>query len=322
MATPLRTGMLLLATVLLLPNPLRAQTFRLTATDVPRHVNLPLPSGDYDPQAAYALVDPEEPTRSLPAQVVRALNPDGTLAADKFRLLVSLPSTNHGDTTTTYQLKETEGAPTSSFSFSKTDLRLKLVETVTGQSATRPVWQYNYGTIVDESVPQDDPRRTRGCYVHPLWGLHGEILTDDFPKDHYHHHGLFWTWPYVGVGDKTYDLWATSDIRQHFSKWLATDTGPVAARMGVENNWMVGSQHVATERIWLTTYCADATSRAIDLTVCVEAADQPVTLQGREHKSYGGITIRYDVTPRKDATVRVPGKSLGYGFESAGRLTW
>ncbi len=30
-------------------------------------------------------------------------------------------------------------------------------------------------------------------------------------------------------------------------------------------------------------------------------------------KSYGGLTFRYDVTPRKDATVRVPGQTLGFG---------
>ena len=59
---------------------------------------------------------------------------------------------------------------------------------------------YNHGVITDEKVPAKDARRSRACYIHPLWGLNGEVLTDDFPKDHYHHHGVFWAWPHVEIG--------------------------------------------------------------------------------------------------------------------------
>ena len=58
----------------------------------------------------------------------------------------------------------------------------------------RPVLVYNHGIIRREGVPAD---RARSSYVHPLYGLSGEVLTDDFPEDHYHHHGIFWTWPEV-----------------------------------------------------------------------------------------------------------------------------
>jgi hypothetical protein len=30
----------------------------------------------------------------------------------------------------------------------------------------------------------------RANYIHPLYGLDGEILTEDFPADHLHHRGL------------------------------------------------------------------------------------------------------------------------------------
>ena len=48
----------------------------------------------------------------------------------------------------------------------------------------RPVLVYNHG---DQLVEGAAPDRTRSCYVHPLYGPHGEILTDDFPADHLHH---------------------------------------------------------------------------------------------------------------------------------------
>ena len=59
----------------------------------------------------------------------------------------------------------------------------------------RPVFVYNHGVIAPPpGVPAD---RARSSYIHPLYGLDGEMLTDDFPKDHYHHRGLFWAWPRV-----------------------------------------------------------------------------------------------------------------------------
>ncbi len=34
----------------------------------------------------------------------------------------------------------------------------------------------------------------RTHYIHPLYSLNGEILTEDFPEDHPHHRGIFWVW--------------------------------------------------------------------------------------------------------------------------------
>ena len=69
-------------------------------------------------------------------------------------------------------------------------------------------------------VPAD---RARSSYVHPLYGLDGEVITDDFPKDHYHHRGLFWAWPHVRVGTEETDLWMLKGIRQQFERWLGRE---------------------------------------------------------------------------------------------------
>src|SRR5215204_623293 len=61
----------------------------------------------------------------------------------------------------------------------------------------RPVFVYNHGIISRQGVPAD---RARSSYIHPLYGLDGEVLTDDFPTDHFHHRGLFWAWPHVKIG--------------------------------------------------------------------------------------------------------------------------
>ncbi|GAB6166336.1 hypothetical protein JCM19992_23360 [Thermostilla marina] len=169
-----------------------------------------------------------------------------------------------------------------------------------------PVLQYNYGTIVNETVPENEPRRQRACYVHPIWGMDGEILTDDFPKDHYHHHGMFWTWPHVIIGENEYSLWEDKgNLRQRFVKWLAQEIGPTACVLGFENGWFEGDRHVLTERVWITVYPADDDTRAIDVDLFLIPKVE-LTLRGAEGKSYGGPTIRFRPPNANASIITVP----------------
>ncbi len=126
----------------------------------------------------------------------------------------------------------------------------------------------------------------RSSYVHPIHGLDGEVLTDDFPADHRHHHGLFWTWPHVVVDGKDYDLWlGGKGIEQRFERWLARESGTAAAVLGVENGWYVGDTKVMTERIWLTVHPAQKEAQAIDADCYWEPTDRPVTLSARRARA-------------------------------------
>jgi len=166
-----------------------------------------------------------------------------------------------------------------------------------GQS---PVLVYNHGMITAENVPEGDARRTRSCYVHPLYGLSGEVLTDDFPRDHYHHHGIFWTWPHVKIDGQEYDLWTDRGIKQRFVEWLSREGGPVAGVIGVENGWFVGDQKVMIERVWICAYKAAGDARSIDLEFTWIPIDKPITLWGAGGKSYGGLTVRFAPPSSKD----------------------
>lgn len=180
------------------------------------------------------------------------------------------------------------------------DTSLRLME------GDRPVLTYNFGTIVASSVPENEPRRRRACYIHPVWGLRGEVLTDDFPRDHYHHHGIFWTWPHVEIEGQQYDLWMGSDIQQRFESWLGRQAGPVAAVLGVENGWYVGERRVMIERVWLRVYRASDTQRVLDFTLTWIPVDRPITLRGAEEKSYGGLTMRFQPPPGSQPVITVP----------------
>jgi hypothetical protein len=165
----------------------------------------------------------------------------------------------------------------------------------------RPVFVYNHGVLTNAGAPAD---RARSSYLHPIYGLDGEVLTDDFPKDHYHHRGLFWAWPHVRVGDEEFDLWALKGIRTQFERWLKRDAGKQAAVLGVQNGWLVGNRKVVDEQVWMRVWPATAEGQAMDVELTWIPLDKPLTLRGAEGKSYGGLTLRY--APAKETIITTP----------------
>jgi hypothetical protein len=164
-----------------------------------------------------------------------------------------------------------------------------------------PIFVYNHGAQHQPGVPSD---RARSTYVHPLYGLDGEVLTDDFPKDHYHHRGLFWAWPHVRIGGQHYDLWMLKGIEQRFQRWLARDVHAKGATLGVENGWFIGGRQVVREEVWIRAAPSGPDERALDLEFKWVPLGQPLTLQGAEEKSYGGLTLRF--APRTETVITTP----------------
>jgi len=166
-----------------------------------------------------------------------------------------------------------------------------------------PVLVYNYGMQLKEGVPE---RYRRSSYVHPLYTPGGTIITDDFPADHYHHRGLSWMWPRVIAGGQTYNLWEITEggIRQRFVRWLARETSAAGARIAVENAWEVGSRPLVRETVELAVHPAEENLRRLDLTLTLEALDEPVAIGGTLdlNKGYGGLCLRF--APRENTVIR------------------
>jgi hypothetical protein len=198
-----------------------------------------------------------------------------------------------------------------SFHFTNsTDKSLALFE------GDRPVFVYNHGVIQKPGVPAD---RARSTYVHPVYGLDGEVLTDDFPKDHYGHRGLFWGWPHVNLGAQHCDLWDLRGIEQRFERWLARDASAVGARLGVQNGWYIGKRKVVQEQVWLRASPSSKDERALEVELTLVPIDEPLTLRGAEEKSYGGFTFRF--APRTNTVITTP---LGQGDKDlmVTRMPW
>lgn len=162
----------------------------------------------------------------------------------------------------------------------------------------RPVFVYNHGIREHREAPRD---RRRSTYVHPLYGLDGETLTDDFPRDHFHHRGLFWAWPHVAVDGKQYDLWMLRGIRQQFERWIERSVGAERAVLAVENGWYVGERRIVKEEVRFVVQATRGDERTIDFQLTLTALERPVTLGGAEGKGYGGLSLRF--APRKETAV-------------------
>jgi hypothetical protein len=186
-----------------------------------------------------------------------------------------------------------------------------LVETADGLSLSergRPVFVYRHQPQLAAGVPE---KYRRSTYIHPLFDLRGNVISDDFPKDHLHHRGLSWTWAHVGIAGEVYDLWACEGIRQVFEKWLAKENGPVCATIGVKNAWWTaptrsgaaGQKEVMDEWVWIRAFPANEYGRAIDVLLTLKALE-PIQLAGRKEKGYSGFGLRYG--PRQATIITTP----------------
>jgi hypothetical protein len=165
----------------------------------------------------------------------------------------------------------------------------------------RPVLVYNYGMQLKPGAPED---RRRSSYLHPVYAPDGTVVTDDFPKDHYHHRGIFWAWPEVEWNGAKYDLWTLKGMHHEFVRWTERKPGDKTTRLGVENGWYVGAEKVIAEQALIETYPSTGRVRNIDFTLRFEAVAGPVTISGTasQNKGYGGFQVRF--APRDTTTIR------------------
>jgi len=142
----------------------------------------------------------------------------------------------------------------------------------------------------------------RSNYVHPLYGLDGEILTEDFPKDHPHHRGVFWAWHQLLVGEKKVgDGWSIIDFSMdvYDAQILPSDQNSAALKLQVhwksplytdENRRQIP---FIRETTIIRAHRAEGDIRKIDFEISLLALADNVRIGGAENeKAYGGFSTR------------------------------
>lgn len=138
----------------------------------------------------------------------------------------------------------------------------------------------------------------RAHYVHPLYGLDGDELTEDCPEDHRHHRGVFWAWhQLIAGGIHAGDSWAVRNFEWHVESVTPDklENGAVTLRMVVQwrsADFHDGQQAVLRERSQITVFPLNGGRRAIDFSMQLRS-NHEVLIGGSDNaKGYGGFSVR------------------------------
>jgi hypothetical protein len=153
---------------------------------------------------------------------------------------------------------------------------------------------------------QSAPKKYQGeyerCnYIHPLWGIDGAVLTEDFPVDHLHHRGVFWAWHQVWIDNKRIgDPWGLENFEQKVSEveFFLNPDGAGVLRTEVKwmsNQWIKRGNKLPylKENVKITIHPEERNYRRIDFEISLLALEENLSIGGSEdEKGYGGFSVR------------------------------
>lgn len=196
-----------------------------------------------------------------------------------------------------------------------------------------------------QTEPLDkDGSHSRRNYIHPLWGIDGEVLTEDFPEDHLHHRGIFWAWHQVLIGgQKVGDPWELVDFDQEIKeiefRSHRDGSGILETRVQwLSEQWTSDGRKgpYLEETTQITIHPRQKKVRRIDFIISLKALEKNLLIGGSDdEKGYSGFSVRMvlpddvkfigpdgEVTPRETAVrstgfINITG-SMGRNGKKAG----
>jgi hypothetical protein len=146
-----------------------------------------------------------------------------------------------------------------------------------------------------------DGKYERCNYIHPLWGIDGTILTEDFPADHLHHRGIFWTWHQVWIdGKQIGDPWEIKDFEQQVTDIEYSMKEGGIAELKTEVNWksplwktMEEKKPYLKEKTKILIHPKKGNYRKIDFEIQLLALAENLKIGGSaDEKGYSGFSVR------------------------------
>lgn len=158
----------------------------------------------------------------------------------------------------------------------------------------RPVVAYH---AAKQPLPRDniDSVYHRSGYLHPVYTPTGHMVTDDYPPNHIHHHGIWSAWTRTSFMGRSPDFW-NMHRRTGTVEHVAVDSiweGPVHGGLRARHRQvdLSGVTRVpALDEIWLVQVFATPGVHLFDLSVRQTPASDS-TLHLLEHL-YGGVGLR------------------------------
>jgi len=138
----------------------------------------------------------------------------------------------------------------------------------------------------------------RGGYLHPIYTPSGKLVTDDFPTNHVHHHGIWMPWTKTEFEGRSPDFWNMGEGkgRVEFSSLGKIQEENGRAKLGAMHRFVdltVQPPKVALNELWDITVSSASEGKPryiidfVSTQVC--ATDSPLKLP-KYH--YGGFGFR------------------------------
>ncbi|PRX48101.1 methane monooxygenase PmoA-like [Salegentibacter salegens] len=182
-----------------------------------------------------------------------------------------------------------------------------------------------------------DGKYARANYVHPLYNNNSEIITEDFPEDHLHHHGIFWSWHQLyAEGKRVGDPWLSEGI-----SWQAEVTETTikekTAVLKAEIHWFgeTDKNPVLKENLELIYERFNPKTYALTFKIRLTALKDGVSIGGsQDAKGYGGFSPRLKlpgdvvfesrdgiVNPQNLPVKAGPWMNIEGNFDNSGEIT-
>lgn len=159
----------------------------------------------------------------------------------------------------------------------------------------QPLFDYQ---MDKEALPRPDikPEYKRAGYLHPIHTPSGVIVSDDYPVQHVHHHGIWSPWTRTSFQGRTPDFWNMGK-KTGTVEFVALDrswSGPVHAGFVARHRFVDLSAPTPTAALhetWeVTAYHAPDAARVFDLTLTQTCATDDPLILPQYH--YGGLGVR------------------------------
>lgn len=160
----------------------------------------------------------------------------------------------------------------------------------------------------------------RSGFIHPIFSPGGQVITDDFPEDHTHQHGMFYAWVRTTFEGEQIDFWnqqrETGTVRH--IEVLETKSGPVFGEFKVTLEHLAikssGDTIRVLDEIWTVRVYGIEDYYLIDLHSEQKLASASPLVMEEYH--YGGFGIRANAQwfdPEFNAEPENPVNYLGKG---------
>lgn len=173
----------------------------------------------------------------------------------------------------------------SPFSFKETDQGIELLEN------GKPIFFYQRQTKLLAGQYKCNN------YLHPLYSLAGDTLTEESPPDHPYHRGIFWAWHQHYIDNKSIgEGWIVQGISQdviNVQKELINGTAQFNLSVLWKSSSYQNGQPYIEENTNIILYPIESNVRKIDFEISLKALVSGVQIGGSDdEKGYGGLCAR------------------------------